>query len=98
VRRFTGALIDIAVFATETGRRFLEAEKLGADFVKVTAGEVHREVGGYPARNHGMPTCCDAMYREQRDGDSIVSTPRARRIIGYRIHAAAIAFNRRARG
>lgn len=67
--------MDIAVFATEIARRFLEAEKLGADSVKITSGEVHRQVGGYPAANHSMPTCCDAMYREQRDGDRIVSAP-----------------------
>ena len=67
--------MEISTFAEEIARRMIEAEKLGADSVKVNAGEVHRAVGGYPSRNHSMPTCCDAMYREQRDGDRVFSTP-----------------------
>lgn len=67
--------MEIATFAEEIARRFIEAEKLGADSIKVNAGEVHQAVGGYPGKNHSMPTCCDAMYREQRDGDQVVSAP-----------------------
>lgn len=63
------------MFAEQIARRITEAEMLGVDSVKVSAGEVHRAGGGYPAVNHRMPLCCDAMCREQRDGDRVVSAP-----------------------
>jgi len=34
---------------------FNQAESKGLKFVDVTAGDLHRKVGGYPGPNHRMP-------------------------------------------
>jgi 5-methylcytosine-specific restriction protein A len=41
----------------------------------VTAGELHRQLGGYPGPNHRMPACCGAMRSLMRDGDVCVGGP-----------------------
>lgn len=47
----------------------------GADHLDINAGDLHRELGGYPGDNHQMPSCCDAMYEAQRAGDTVLSRP-----------------------
>ncbi len=48
--------------------------------VSVQAGNLHRLIGGYPARDgaHSMPTVCGAMRREYSPdkGDRIVYEPK----------------------
>jgi hypothetical protein len=39
-----------------------QARQTGQPYVDIVSGEVHRLVGGYPGRNHKMPTCCKVMY------------------------------------
>lgn len=55
---------------------FAEAERRGASQIEVTSGDLHREVGGYPARSHRMRECCrimrEAMHAET---DSVRSEP-----------------------
>lgn len=51
------------------------AEKAGERYLHVQAGELHRAVGGYPAANARMPTCCDVMRAAIRPGDVIVHRP-----------------------
>ena len=35
-----------------------EARRLGFSYVGITAGALHRRVGGYPGAEHRMPVCC----------------------------------------
>ena len=44
-------------------------------FVDVTSGKLHRLVGGYPSRNHKMPSCCNAMTKAMQSGDTILAKP-----------------------
>ncbi len=41
----------------------------------VRAGDLHREVGGYPDSNHRMPLCCAFMREAMRQGDAVESSP-----------------------
>jgi hypothetical protein len=47
--------------------------------VEITAGELHRLVGGYQGPNHRMPVCCEVMRRAFASdaGDRIVEGPRS---------------------
>jgi len=45
------------------------------DYIDLRSGDIHREVGGYPARNHQMPSCCDVMYRIMKGSDEVISCP-----------------------
>jgi hypothetical protein len=45
------------------------------DTVTLNAGDIHRELGGYPGRGHKMPICCGAMYAAMQEGDRVVSAP-----------------------
>jgi 5-methylcytosine-specific restriction protein A len=62
-------------FKTEIGNQLRHAELNGAKSIALNSGELHRKLGGYPGTNHQMPSCCDAMYDEQRAGDEIVQKP-----------------------
>jgi 5-methylcytosine-specific restriction protein A len=44
------------------------AEKAGKPYIEVNAGDLHREVGGYPSKEHIMPSCCDVLYEEHARG------------------------------
>jgi hypothetical protein len=56
-------------------RLFQQAESLGLSHTDVVAGELHREVGGYPGANHRMPVCCDVMRSMMKAGDMILAMP-----------------------
>ena len=43
--------------------------------VLVSAGELHREVGGYPSTSHRMPLCCAVMRNAMQEGDCITKAP-----------------------
>ncbi|WP_421580101.1 hypothetical protein [Shinella sp. M31] len=45
------------------------------DTLTLNAGDIHRDIGGYPGYNHRMPQCCKVMYAEMREGDRVVSAP-----------------------
>jgi 5-methylcytosine-specific restriction protein A len=66
-------------FRKELRGQILRATQQGRLHVEINAGELHRAIGGYPTKDgtpHAMPTCCDAMRSEFRDGyDSIVHEP-----------------------
>ena len=61
-------------FRSELMAQIKRAEGRGAPHVEINAGELHRQMGGYPAEDR-MPACCEAMYGEKRDGDEIISAP-----------------------
>ncbi len=52
-----------------------EAGRLGFSYVGITAGALHRRVGGYPGTNHRMPVCCAAMRGIMGPSDRIVEQP-----------------------
>jgi 5-methylcytosine-specific restriction protein A len=43
--------------------------------VEITAGSLHRVVGGYPGTNHRMPICCQVMYDTMGPDDEVVTSP-----------------------
>jgi hypothetical protein len=53
----------------------IEGKSRGMTHIDITSGEVHRQVGGYPGRNHRMATCCDTMRSIMKENDSIISEP-----------------------
>ena len=54
-------------FQTELLAQIDRARKQGRPHAEINAGELHRALGGYPTKNakdHSMPTCCNAMRKE----------------------------------
>lgn len=51
------------------------ADELGFVAVEISAGNLHRKIGGYPGANHRMPMCCATMKKSMKEQDSIVSAP-----------------------
>lgn len=62
-------------FANELKARFRRAKERGAESLEVNSGEMHRAMGGYPGSNHQMPSCCDVMHENLRNGDEIIASP-----------------------
>ena len=64
-------------FRTALHARFDQATKAGLNTVEVNAGDLHREVGGYPARdgNHRMRSCCVVMTGEKGPRDRMIAIP-----------------------
>lgn len=52
-----------------------EAGRLGFSYVGITAGALHRRVGGYPGTEHRMPVCCAAMREVMGPSDRILEQP-----------------------
>ncbi|MBN9145697.1 MULTISPECIES: hypothetical protein [unclassified Novosphingobium] len=55
--------------------RLRQAELGNAGHLDINSGELHRSLGGYPGPKAAMPSCCNAMYAEQRASDQIISQP-----------------------
>lgn len=66
--------VDAAVFRSELLRRLERAKKAGQKQIDINAGELHRYIGGYPARLHAMPQCAQAMLAERRPDDEILTS------------------------
>ena len=62
-------------FRSELRSRFRAAQLQGLSSLEINSGTLHRELGGYPGSTHQMPSCCEAMYGEQKAGDEITSRP-----------------------
>ena len=62
-------------FRAELRRLRETAAELGFTAIELTAGNLHRRVGGYPGENHRMPVCCDVMRQEMSDEDSVLEEP-----------------------
>lgn len=52
-----------------------EAEVLGLGHIDIVSGALHREIGGYPGRNHAMPVCCSVMRGEMKGKDEVLAAP-----------------------
>jgi hypothetical protein len=68
-------MATIEDFRSELKAQLRRAEGRGVSHVEINAGELHRQMGGYPGPKHRMPVCCEAMYGEKRAGDEVVSAP-----------------------
>jgi 5-methylcytosine-specific restriction protein A len=51
------------------------AKAKGKTELAISAGQLHRAVGGYPATNHRMPICCRIMREEMGPGDEVIAAP-----------------------
>ncbi|MEG0012964.1 MAG: hypothetical protein RR324_00895 [Cellulosilyticaceae bacterium] len=67
--------MDKENFKDEIKRLLLEAKEKGKEYLEISAGKVHRNVGGYPGKNHRIPTCCEAMYELKTEKDQIIQSP-----------------------
>ena len=67
-----------------------KARSEGLNCLEISAGELHRIVGGYPGHDHRMPVCCMVMRQEMRGGDEVLDEPPkgngASLTIAYRLH------------
>ncbi len=45
------------------------------EYIELTAGDLHREIGGYPNRNHRIPVCCKVMRDIMTNRDVIINQP-----------------------
>ena len=62
-------------FRAAIEKRLTGAERRGDRGLIVNAGELHRELGGYPGPDHRLPSCCGAMRSLMREGDTVVNGP-----------------------
>jgi len=63
------------VFRKEVERLMIEAKERGCEYIDITSKEVHTNVGGYPGKNHNMPSCCDVMYSMRKKQDEVLEAP-----------------------
>lgn len=49
-----------------------KARNNGKSSIVVQSKELHKMVGGYPAKNHRMPVCCSVMRDRMQKGDKIL--------------------------
>lgn len=57
-------------------QKFDSAIKQGKDYVDIVSGDIHRELGGYPGKNHRMPCCCTVMYSLMKNDDIVIYAPK----------------------
>lgn len=62
-------------FRAELQRLITDARRESRSAVAISAGRLHRVVGGYPGPCHRMPICCRVMLGEMRAGDVVVAAP-----------------------
>ncbi|MDR4886306.1 hypothetical protein RGU12_01950 [Fredinandcohnia sp. QZ13] len=63
---FKKALIEI----------FRNAKTRGDNYIEISSKDLHIIVGGYPGPKHNMPSCCDVMYEQMKEGDKILEAPK----------------------
>lgn len=70
-------------------KMFVDAVDAGQSHLDVHAGRLHRKVGSYPSPAHSMPSCCDVMYAEMKQGDELLEAPPKKRganvVVRYRL-------------
>lgn len=47
-----------------------------SEYIDIVSGNVHRKLGGYPDKNHRMPSCCNAMIELMNNDDKILGQPK----------------------
>ena len=66
---------NTADFTKAIESRLRDAARKGTRHIDINAGDLHRELGGYPGPNASMPSCCNAMYARQKPGDEVLARP-----------------------
>lgn len=64
-------------FRALLARKFESAAADGDDHVVIRSGDLHRELGGYPGRNHRMRACCNVMCAAMGSDDKVLKSPRS---------------------
>lgn len=62
-------------FRAVLNQLFKNAQDNALPYIDVKAGDLHRQVGGYPGPNHRMPVCCSAMRGMMKPGDNVLDEP-----------------------
>jgi len=70
-------MVSSEEFKEALQRTWSEAAERGMTYVDINAGRLHRDVGGYPGRDHRMPLCSRVMRTAMvtEVGDTIVQQP-----------------------
>lgn len=63
------------VFREELTKILLDAKDQNKEYIDVISGDLHRKVGGYPSKDHKMPTCCAVMKSMMNLKDEIIYQP-----------------------
>lgn len=67
--------MNVETFEKELTKILNEAKELRKEYIDITSKELHTKVGGYPGKNHVMPTCCNVMRRMMKKNDFIKNQP-----------------------
>lgn len=62
-------------FLAEIQRLKTIARNEDKSFIELVSADIHKNVGGYPSKNHRMATCCTTMYSLMNSRDEIISSP-----------------------
>ncbi len=52
------------------------ARKNGKSHIDVLSADLHADAGGFPSRNHRMPTCCSVMRQKMNPTDLVLYEPK----------------------
>jgi len=63
---------DQSAFSDAIAALLARAQDQGRPHVEINAGELHRQLGGYPGPGNGMPSCCAALRASMGDGDVVI--------------------------
>lgn len=67
--------INTETFTIELTRLLNKAKGERREYIDITSKELHEIVGGYPGKNHAMPTCCNVMRKMMKKNDYIINQP-----------------------
>lgn len=63
------------VFTNELTNILNEAKLRGDSYIDIQSRDLHIRVGGYPGKNHRMPSCCTVMKKMMKSRDYIINQP-----------------------
>jgi hypothetical protein len=76
IHKLSGGIFMVNdTFRKEIERLMCKAKESGYKYIDINSGEVHRNVGGYPSKNHRMANCCQVMQFMMKAGEEILSVP-----------------------
>ena len=68
-------IINVDNFRDELIKTLENAKEEGKLCVDISSKELHKQVGGYPGKDHRMPTCCSVMKSMMKPNDEIIQEP-----------------------
>lgn len=69
------ATVGRAAFDQAIEAQVSRAEEQRRPHVEINAGELHRQLGGYPGTSHRMPVACAALRAAMKEGDIVTFEP-----------------------